>query len=88
MKALSYLLLFALAGCGAESQGSHTGQAIVSGVAASARAVTENEVSLLDVDSIAPAFDLPGSDGRTHKLSDYAGQHVVLAFFPKAFTGG
>jgi len=37
----------------------------------------------------APDFSLPGSDGRTHKLSDYKGkQAVVLAWFPKAFTGG
>jgi len=37
----------------------------------------------------APEFSLAGSDGKTHKLSDYKGkQAVVLAWFPKAFTGG
>lgn len=37
----------------------------------------------------APAFELPGSDGKTHKLSDFAGkQAVVIAWYPKAFTGG
>lgn len=36
----------------------------------------------------APDFSLPGSDGKTHKLSDYKGQAVVIAWFPKAFTGG
>ena len=36
----------------------------------------------------APAFSLPGSDGKTHQLSDYAGRVVVVAWFPKAFTGG
>ena len=37
----------------------------------------------------APNFSLPGSDGKTYKLSDFAGkQPVVLAWFPKAFTGG
>jgi len=36
----------------------------------------------------APAFDLPGTDGKQHKLSDYKGKTVVLAWFPKAFTGG
>lgn len=37
----------------------------------------------------APAFALPGSDGRIHKLSDSRGkQAVVLAWFAKAFTGG
>ncbi len=42
----------------------------------------------LDVGDMAPAFSLPGSDGKTHSLSDYAGKTVVLAWFPKAFTGG
>ena len=37
----------------------------------------------------APAFSLPGSDGKTYSLKDYEGkQVVVLAWFPKAFTGG
>jgi peroxiredoxin Q/BCP len=37
----------------------------------------------------APAFELPGSDGRTYRLADYKGkQAVVLAWFAKAFTGG
>jgi len=42
----------------------------------------------LRVGDAAPAFSLPGSDGRTHGLSDYAGTPVVLAWFPMAFTGG
>lgn len=42
----------------------------------------------LQVGDPAPAFSLPGSDGKTHRLSDYAGTPVVLAWFPKAFTGG
>ena len=36
----------------------------------------------------APPFELQGSDGKVHKLSDYKGTTVVLAWFPKAFTGG
>lgn len=43
---------------------------------------------LLKVGDVAPAFSLAGSDGKTHKLSDYKGKAVVLAWFPKAFTGG
>ena len=42
----------------------------------------------LKVGEAAPAFSLPGSDGKTHSLSDYKGKTVVLAWFPKAFTGG
>jgi len=42
----------------------------------------------LEVGDMAPAFSLPGTDGNTHSLSDYAGTPVVLAWFPKAFTGG
>lgn len=37
----------------------------------------------------APAFSLPGSDGKTHSLAEFKGkQPVVIAWFPKAFTGG
>jgi thioredoxin-dependent peroxiredoxin len=37
---------------------------------------------------VAPDFTLPGTDGKPHKLSDYKGKGVVLAWFPAAFTGG
>jgi peroxiredoxin Q/BCP len=43
----------------------------------------------LEAGNQAPDFVLPGSDGRTYRLSDYRGrQAVVLAWFAKAFTGG
>jgi len=42
----------------------------------------------ISVGANAPEFELPGSDGKTHKLSSYRGEHVILAFFPKAFTSG
>jgi peroxiredoxin Q/BCP len=38
---------------------------------------------------VAPDFALTGSDGASHKLSDFKGKRaVVLAWFPKAFTSG
>jgi peroxiredoxin Q/BCP len=42
----------------------------------------------LAVGDVAPDFALTASDGRTYRLADYRGQTVVLAWFPKAFTGG
>jgi len=41
------------------------------------------------VGDAAPEFEMVGSDGKTHKLSDYKGkQAVVVAWYPRAFTGG
>ena len=46
-------------------------------------------VPTLKVGDMAPDFSLPGTDGKTHRLSDYRGKTaVVVAWFPKAFTGG
>jgi peroxiredoxin Q/BCP len=43
----------------------------------------------LKVGDMAPDFSLPGTDGKTHRLSDYRGKTaVVIAWFPRAFTGG
>lgn len=36
----------------------------------------------------APSFKLPGNDGKTHSLEDYAGQTLVLYFYPKDNTPG
>jgi thioredoxin-dependent peroxiredoxin len=46
-----------------------------------------------DVGQVAPDFSLPGATrygllSAPVKLSDYRGQTVVLAFFPKARTKG
>lgn len=38
--------------------------------------------------SLAPEFSLMGSDGKEHKLSDYAGKKIVLYFYPKDNTAG
>ena len=43
----------------------------------------------LKVGDAAPEFSLKGTDGKTHRLSDYRGKKaVVVAWFPKAFTQG
>jgi peroxiredoxin Q/BCP len=43
----------------------------------------------LKVGDPAPDFTLPGTDGKTYKLSDFRGKkNVVLAFYVLAFTGG
>jgi peroxiredoxin Q/BCP len=43
----------------------------------------------LKVGDMAPDFTLQGTDGKTHKLSEYRGkQAVVVAWFPRAFTQG
>ncbi len=65
---------------------------LVAGVAAQTPAPVPAQAAApvveLKVGDTAPAFSLAGSDGKTHKLSDYKGKAVVLAWFPKAFTGG
>jgi peroxiredoxin Q/BCP len=45
-------------------------------------------MSLIDPGKKAPAFSLKDQDGQTHKLSDLAGQPVVLYFYPKDDTPG
>lgn len=38
---------------------------------------------------LAPDVSMKGSDGKEYRLSDFRGkQAVVIAWFPKAFTGG
>ncbi len=46
-------------------------------------------LAALAVGDTAPDFTLPATDGTEVTLSSFAGRkNVVLAFFPKAFTGG
>ena len=51
-------------------------------------ALLSGVVQAVEVGQPAPDFTLPGSDGQSYTLSELRGQHVVIAFFPKAFTGG
>ena len=50
---------------------------------------TSAQAAELKEGDAAPEFTLPGSDGKTYSLSSFKGkQVVVLAWYPKAFTGG
>jgi peroxiredoxin Q/BCP len=42
----------------------------------------------LKVGDTAPNFKLTGSDGKTYDLSELKGKTVIVAWYPKAFTGG
>ena len=47
------------------------------------------EISMLKKGSLAPDFAITLSSGETFRLSDWrTKKHVVLFFFPKAFTRG
>ena len=48
-----------------------------------------DEKTSLKVGDKAPDFKLKGSDGKDYTLAQFKGnQAVVIAWFPKAFTGG
>ena len=43
----------------------------------------------LEPGETSPSFELMGSDGQSHRLADHLGKEaVIIAWFPKAFTGG
>lgn len=46
------------------------------------------EAGLIEEGQAAPAFTLKDQDGKTHKLSGYRGQWVVLYFYPRDNTPG
>ena len=51
-------------------------------------AAAQADGGALEIGQTAPLFSLPGSDGKTHSLEALKGRTVVVAWFPKAFTGG
>ena len=89
MRSITLLATLALMGCGSEPPPDRGAVAADSAPAVTApNVMSVEEPATFGVGSTAPNFELAGSDGKTHRLTDYAGEHVVLAFFPKAFTGG
>jgi thioredoxin-dependent peroxiredoxin len=65
-----------------------TAAAAALGLAKAARGSSRGPVELKPGDE-APDFTLPGSDGRSYHLRDFREKRaVVVAWFPKAFTGG
>jgi peroxiredoxin Q/BCP len=62
---------------------------LLSMIGSLALGTTAAQAAELKPGDAAPNFTLQGSDGKTYKLSDFKGkQAVVVAWFPKAFTGG
>ena len=57
----------------------------LAGILACATGVWAQELKVGDV---APDFTLLARDGQSYTLSKLKGKTVVLAWFPKAFTGG
>ena len=43
---------------------------------------------MLSPGELAPDFEVPANDGSRVKLSDLAGKHVILWFYPEADTPG
>jgi peroxiredoxin Q/BCP len=59
---------------------------VVAGGVWSAHSATAEDLAAGDM---APPFTLRASDGTTYSLDQFRGERaVVLAWFPKAFTGG
>jgi peroxiredoxin Q/BCP len=75
-----------------------TSASLISTVALSAVALSAQQAAqsaappapavTLNVGDKAPDFTLPGTDGKTYKLSELKGRTVVLAWYPAAMTQG
>lgn len=42
----------------------------------------------VEVGQPAPSFELPDENGRVRSLGEFKGKTLILAFYPKDFTGG
>jgi peroxiredoxin Q/BCP len=66
-----------------------TARAVATGVTNVALGRALTSAVTLQAGDPAPLFELDASDGVTYRLADFIGrQPVVIAWFPKAFTGG
>ena len=50
--------------------------------------ISLSTMPLIEPGTKAPAFSLKDQAGNTHRLADYAGQPIVLYFYPKDDTPG
>ena len=65
------------------------GLVLAAALVLAAPAIAQEDEGGLAVGDTAPDFSLKGSDGKTYSLAQFKGEKpVILAFFPKAFTGG
>ena len=65
------------------------GLALAAAMMLASSAFGQEEKAELKVGDKAPDFKLQGSDGKEYTLGQFKGEKpVLLAFFPKAFTGG
>ena len=66
-----------------------TARAVATGMTNVVFSRTHVTPNVLRAGDPAPSFSLPASDGATYRLDDFRGRRaVVIAWFPKAFTGG
>lgn len=63
---------------------------LITGIAAMAMlGMTSPAGAEVAVGDDAPQFELQGSDGKTYTSDQFKGkQAIVIAWYPKAFTGG
>ncbi len=58
------------------------------GAIAFAEVKDKMDAAALAVGASAPAYSLPDQNGKTHALTEDRGKVVLMAFYPKDFTGG